>query len=101
MGQPLDVAEKYKDLMKDAGYEDIEEVIYKLPINPWPKTRKEKLIGAYEQHNFQKVFHAFSMAFFTRFTGWSTEKTEQFLEDVQKDVRNRTIHAYWPVYEHS
>jgi hypothetical protein len=98
MGQPIDVAVKYKNLMIDAGYENVEEVIYKWPINPWPKAKKQKLLGAYEQQNLTDGLPGFCMAFFTRVMGWSTEAVEAFMEEVRKDIRNRHIHAYSSMY---
>jgi len=34
---------------------------------------------------------------FTNILGWSVEEVEVFLVDVRKDVKSRSIHAYWPV----
>lgn len=38
-----------------------------------------------------------SMALFTRALGWSAEEVEVFLVDVRKDMKNKSIHSYWPV----
>jgi hypothetical protein len=34
---------------------------------------------------------------FTNVLGWSAADVEAFLVGVRKDLRNRNIHAYWPV----
>jgi hypothetical protein len=45
LGRPLNSALKYKDQMIAAGYENVQEVLYKWPSNQWPKDRKVKEIG--------------------------------------------------------
>lgn len=97
MGQPMDIAAKYKTLMIDAGYENVTEVIHKWPTNPWPKGKKEKLLGVYEQENLTDGLPAFCMAFFTRVMGWSKEAVEVFMVEVRRDIRDRHIHAYSPM----
>lgn len=36
-----------------------------------------------------------SMALFTRALGWRPEEVEVFLVDVRKQMKDRSIHAYW------
>ncbi|TEA17087.1 putative methyltransferase tdiE [Colletotrichum sidae] len=40
----------------------------------------------------------FSMAPFTRALNWSPQEVNVFLVDVRKDINDRGIHAYWPMY---
>jgi hypothetical protein len=37
------------------------------------------------------------MMLFTNVLGWSAAEVDVFLVNVRKDLRNRGIHAYWPV----
>ncbi|KAG5787625.1 hypothetical protein H9Q69_013315, partial [Fusarium xylarioides] len=30
--------------------------------------------------------------------GWSKPQLDVFLTDVRKDLKNPSIHAYWPIY---
>ncbi len=45
MGAPLDSAKTYKQELIDAGYQNVVQVDYKLPVNTWPKDEKYKEIG--------------------------------------------------------
>jgi hypothetical protein len=45
LGLPLNSAETVKQVMEDAGYVDVVEVIYKWPMNRWPADKKMKEIG--------------------------------------------------------
>jgi hypothetical protein len=37
----------------------------------------------------------FTMAAFTRISGWTPEDVELFLVDVRKEMKDTKIHAYW------
>ena len=51
----------------------------------------------WSEHNFCGGLYGLSVALFTRALGWSAEELEVFLVGVRKDLRNRQIHAYWPM----
>ena len=38
-----------------------------------------------------------SMALFTRALGWSPAELKVFLAEVRKQMRDRSIHGYWPM----
>ena len=40
---------------------------------------------------------ALSMALFTRYLRWEKEQVEVLLADVRNDLKDRRIHAYFPV----
>lgn len=37
------------------------------------------------------------MALFTRGLGWKVEEVEVFMVKVREDMKNRNIHAWWPM----
>src|SRR5436305_14508095 len=97
-GRFMDCGTFYKQQIKDAGFENVREVMYKWPMNQWPKDRKFKTLGTWSLQNMLDGLHAFSIALFTRALGWSAEEVEVFLVDVRNDVLNKRIHSYWPMY---
>lgn len=97
MGRPLDVVQKFKQLMIDAGFEDVEELIFKWPSNTWPKDPKYKELGAWNLANFDSGLEGMSVALFTRVLGWSPQEVAVLLAGVRKDLRNRSMHTYWTV----
>ncbi|RDW58896.1 S-adenosyl-L-methionine-dependent methyltransferase-3 [Coleophoma cylindrospora] len=97
-GRPINSPKSYKSLLQTAGFTDVVEKIYKWPTNTWPKDKDLKTIGLWQHENATSGLHAFSMALFTRFLGWSREEVENFCADVQKDLRDTKIHAYSPIY---
>ncbi|CAK7227828.1 hypothetical protein SCUCBS95973_006673 [Sporothrix curviconia] len=83
--------------MADAGFVGIVEKRYALPINPWPRGRENKVLGAMEMTNLLEVAHGITSAVFTKALGWSVEEVEVFLTKVRKELQDRSIHAYLPV----
>ncbi len=98
IGRFMDCGTFYKQQMEDAGFENVREVIYKWPMNSWPKDPKFKTLGVWSLQNMLDGVHAFSVALFTRALGWSAEEVEVFLADVRKDITNKRVHSYWPLY---
>lgn len=47
--------------------------------------------------NFTSGLSAFSMALFTRVLGWSKDEVDVFLVHVRREMKNKKVHAYWPV----
>ncbi|EXF86460.1 methyltransferase domain-containing protein [Colletotrichum fioriniae PJ7] len=96
--RPLDSCKFYKEQLAEAGFTNIEEKIYKWPSNPWPKDPKYKELGVWTYENLGNGLSGLSLALFTRALGWSAEQLEVFLVDARKDMRDRSIHGWWPVY---
>ena len=97
MRRPLDVSHRFTEWMVEAGFVDVVEVLYKWPLNPWPKGEKEKESGAWTLTNWQDGIQGFTMRLFTRGLGWTPQEVEDALIDIRKDLANRDIHAYMPM----
>ncbi len=98
MGRSCNAALKFKEWLEAAGFEEVKEIVYKWPINPWPKDKELKEIGMWQFENLYHGISGLSMAFFTRFLGSDRAELEVFLADVRDNMRDRTMHAYFPVY---
>ncbi|KAH6708972.1 S-adenosyl-L-methionine-dependent methyltransferase [Leptodontidium sp. MPI-SDFR-AT-0119] len=98
VGRPTDSATRYKKQLEDAGFVNVKEVVYKWPQSAWPRDAKFRELGLWTMENWVGGLEGLSMAFFTRGLGWSKEELEVYLVKVRQDMRNRKIHAYWPIY---
>ena len=47
--------------------------------------------------NIADSLSGLSMALFTRGLGWTAQEVEVFLVEVRRDMKNRRIHAWWPM----
>lgn len=113
MGRTARVGPKLKGLMEEAGYTNITEKVYKLPIGMWPqdkrlvcslrscvmlirsKTPVQKQIGALMMVNYMEALEAMTFAMFTSVLGWSIEEVQVFLVGVRDDLRKKDVHAYF------
>lgn len=95
LGRSLEDTVRYKELMAAAGFEDIVEVQYKWPQNPWPRDPKYKELGMWTLHNIDYGLEGLSLALFCRGLEWQRDDLMAFLGKVRKDLRNMKIHSYW------
>jgi metalloendopeptidase OMA1, mitochondrial len=74
--RPLRIANKLKRWFVEAGYVDVHEKVFKLPVNTWPRDPEFKTLGAWWQHNLLLGLQGFSLAYFTRVLGWTKDEIE-------------------------
>ncbi|KAH8661073.1 S-adenosyl-L-methionine-dependent methyltransferase [Ilyonectria robusta] len=96
-GFDLHGQQKNEGMVKDAGFVNVDNKMYKAPIGTWPKNQGLKKAGLYNMAIILDFFSAV-MAPFTRGLGWSTEQVEVFLIDVRKSIHNTNIHAYYTLH---
>ncbi|PHH58618.1 hypothetical protein CDD82_2826 [Ophiocordyceps australis] len=98
LNRPLDSMTRYKQQLLDAGFTNVTQCLYKWPTNSWPRDPKYKELGMWTYENLGNGASGLSMALFTRALGWKQEEVEVFLINVRKQMKDRSIHAYWPIY---
>ncbi|KAF4874674.1 Secondary metabolism regulator LAE1 [Colletotrichum siamense] len=98
IGRPFQSIPELRQMMIEIGFEDVHLKQYKWPSNSWPKDPKYKELGLWENENLNTGFEAFIVAPLTRIHEWTMAEVQVFLIDVRKDVNDRSIHAYWPIY---
>lgn len=84
--------------MREIGFEDVKEYRIHVPVNPWARGEKNKVLGAMSQQNLVGGVEGMSTALFTRALGWTPEKVTELLTDVRANIADRRIHAYGVVY---
>ncbi|KAL9639698.1 MAG: hypothetical protein Q9204_000988 [Flavoplaca sp. TL-2023a] len=84
--------------MRDAGFQNVQERKYKIPIGPWPKDKHLKTIGAWNLVQIEDGLEAFTLRLFTQILGWKSEEVQVLLANVRKDLRNPKIHAQFDFF---
>lgn len=87
--------ERNQELVRDAGFVNIHEKIWKVPIGAWPKDKHMKMIGAYNRCVIYDGLQGICMAAYTRGLKWSKEEVETFLVGVRKSLMDSSIHSYY------
>ena len=93
-GRPFVDPTKNAEIMRDIGFEDVQEALHKWPLNTWPADKKMKEIGAWTYENIMEGMEGFSLSLLSKELGWTKEEIDVFLIDVRRDLRDRSIHAY-------
>ncbi|RDW57667.1 hypothetical protein BP5796_12468 [Coleophoma crateriformis] len=99
-GRPINSTLKYKEMLLEAGFEDVKQTEYKWPINRWPKDMKAKELGMWTHENVTTGLFGLSAFVFTNLVEpkWTVEELEVFLVDVRNEFKDTKIHGYFPVY---
>jgi hypothetical protein len=92
--QPLNMAPTMKRRLEDAGFVDVRDDAYKIPVGPWPKDRRLKEIGYIMLFHCLEGLDAFTLAPFSRVLGWSREEMRQLMERVKSEFINGSNHLY-------
>ncbi|KAF6808582.1 methyltransferase domain-containing protein [Colletotrichum sojae] len=96
VGRPFQDIPGLADIMREIGFVDIHIKTVKWPSNTWPKDNHHKLLGAWSNENFLRGIEAWTLAPLTRALGWKRAEVDVFLIDVRNEIKDRSIHAWWP-----
>ncbi|KAH0565026.1 hypothetical protein GP486_001578 [Trichoglossum hirsutum] len=94
MGLDFLVPRDFKNILQDAGYENVTEVTKVCPLNTWPKDQRLKQIGLFQREQALDGLSGIGMGLFTRGLGWSPEEVELFNIEVSS-----TYHWYSTLIE--
>ncbi|KAL2689150.1 hypothetical protein Neosp_003202 [[Neocosmospora] mangrovei] len=100
IGRKFQDNKKNKDILRDTGFVDIVETTFKWPTGPWPKDKKFKELGQWYNANMDEFqgLESLAMAALTRVLGWTKEEVVVHLALVRKEMADKSLHAYWPIY---
>ena len=93
---PITDPTRWKTWFEERGFENVTQVINKLPINPWPRDPRMKLLGAWEMENLLHGLPGMVTRLFQTAFGWSQEQVEVYLVDLRKSIKDLKQHTYWP-----
>lgn len=94
LGAPADAPLSWMQRLEKAGFEDVQQQVFKVPSSPWPKDRRLKRIGAFELANFLGGVEAFIMRGYTTVLGGSREEAQILAAKARKEARNPKVHSY-------
>ncbi|KAJ9131820.1 Methyltransferase domain-containing protein [Pleurostoma richardsiae] len=92
IGRTIDPAPSMKGWVEAAGFGNVTEHKFKVPLGTWPKDSRLKEIGTLMRYNFIEGVDAFTAALFREVLGWSDEQIEELNAGVEADARRRDSH---------
>jgi hypothetical protein len=84
--------------LRDAGFVNVEEKVFKVPVGTWPKNKTMKMIGLYMRSVIYDGLQGISLGPLIRGLKWSPEDVELFLVGVRKSLMDITTHSYLPFH---
>jgi hypothetical protein len=96
-GKPVPVHSQYKKWIEEAGFVDVKEYFFKIPVNTWPKNKQLKEVGKYQLINYTEGYEGIGIGLFTRTLGWNPTEFQILLAKLRQELKDRTIHAYQPL----
>ncbi|KAI0376319.1 S-adenosyl-L-methionine-dependent methyltransferase [Hypomontagnella monticulosa] len=82
---------------EEAGFVDIKEVNYKLPIGGWPLDRKLAEIGEYTSLTLINDLEGYTLLPWNIVHGENTPGYQETLAYMRREVRSRSVHGYMKV----
>jgi hypothetical protein len=114
----LYVGDQIKHWLREIGFVDVQEHIFKIPVNGWMSDKQMKTVGMMWQRNLLAGLSGFSLGLLNRVGGRSVEDIEVglvspglnvlfaddpaavqvTLVDVRREITDQNIHAYQKLY---
>ncbi|KAL1962249.1 hypothetical protein VTN77DRAFT_9905 [Rasamsonia byssochlamydoides] len=98
IGRDVNIATKLKHWVEEAGFEDVVEKVYILPLGPWPKDPKLKELGKWTYIQFPDAIDAYGLRLYTQVLGWDANEAKIHHALVKQQLRDRSLHAYSKIY---
>ncbi|KAH9906782.1 methyltransferase domain-containing protein [Xylariomycetidae sp. FL2044] len=94
----ITIAQTYKQSLINAGFVDVREQVYKIPINGWPKNMNWKTLGDLWNANCLEGLSAVAMALLHRVRGLKRHQIEIHLMNARRALCDKSVHAYQKFY---
>ncbi|PTB65864.1 S-adenosyl-L-methionine-dependent methyltransferase [Trichoderma citrinoviride] len=98
MQRPAVLGSMLKEVFERVGFVDVQQLIFKIPTNEWPRDERLKEIGRLWGENFSQGLNGFSIQLMNRVFGRSPAEIELQLVKIREELSNPQIHAYMPVF---
>ena len=92
--RPVPEYTEYVKWFEQAGFSDIQQVVFKSPTNPWPKSKLLKEIGKYQLLAHLEGLEGVSIGLMTRGLQWKAEEVKVLMAKMRPELKDRGIHSY-------
>ncbi|KAI9930350.1 hypothetical protein ASPWEDRAFT_50672 [Aspergillus wentii DTO 134E9] len=93
-GKQLNVAPCLSGWMREAGFVNVTDDVYKCPVGSWPKNPRLKEIGRVGKVSIIEAVEPYTLALFTRVLGYSYEEAQAYAEKVRAELFRPSFHIY-------
>jgi hypothetical protein len=86
------------ELLREAGYINVTERVFQVPLGTWPKNKALKNVGLYWRTILLDGIQAIALGPLTRGLHWNREQVELFLIEVRKAYHDNSCLMYMPLH---
>ncbi|KAL7927024.1 S-adenosyl-L-methionine-dependent methyltransferase [Trichoderma austrokoningii] len=98
LNRPATLGSDLKGIFERVGFVDVEQFVFRLPLNEWPRDERLKNLGWMWGQNFSQGLTGFSVQAMSRIYGRSQDEIELSLVRVREEILNPRVHAYMPIF---
>ncbi|ROT35342.1 S-adenosyl-L-methionine-dependent methyltransferase [Sodiomyces alkalinus F11] len=84
---------KLREWAEEAGFENVTEKVFRMPIGPWAKNPDLKQVGHINLVQVLQGLEAFSLRLFCDVEGWDEAEVTVLLANVRKELQSGAFHA--------
>ncbi|KAF5669441.1 methyltransferase [Fusarium heterosporum] len=84
-----------RSAMEKAGFVNLEEKDFKVPIGGWPKDAKMKEIGKYAQATLEQDIEGYVLFMANTVEGWTKEEVEVYISLLRRELYMGKMHPYY------
>ncbi|EFW15033.1 conserved hypothetical protein [Coccidioides posadasii str. Silveira] len=96
-GKTFRIAELAKGYMEKAGFQNVTEVRFKLPVGTWSSDKHMKELGEWNLLQCDQGIEGWAMALLTRVLKWSVDEVKLFLAEMKIGLQDSKVRAYFNV----
>ncbi|KAJ5690522.1 hypothetical protein N7462_004914 [Penicillium macrosclerotiorum] len=93
-GKPMNVAPVVSQWMREQGFVNVSDDIYKCPVGGWAKNQRLKEIGRVGRITILEVVEPYTLALFTRILGFSFQDAQEYMDKVRAELVSSRFHLY-------
>ncbi|KAJ4374368.1 hypothetical protein N0V83_003109 [Neocucurbitaria cava] len=95
MGAPLDAPRAWSSQMRGTGFQNVQDEVYKLPMGPWPRSKRLRTVGKLEQIMIlEGGFEAYMLRGYTQVLGGRKEDLQVVMALARREIRDPGVHTY-------
>ncbi|KAH9212788.1 S-adenosyl-L-methionine-dependent methyltransferase [Leptodontidium sp. 2 PMI_412] len=98
IGKTFENAQFTKENMIKAGFVDVVEKKYKMPLGGWSSDPKLKEIGRWNALYFQEGIEGMCLYLLNVVMGWTYEEVQVYMAKLRSALFGRKLHPYYEIY---
>ncbi|KAH8787242.1 hypothetical protein BGZ57DRAFT_743893, partial [Hyaloscypha finlandica] len=93
IGKSFNIFYHTKDYISDAGFVDVVEKKYRMPVGPWSSGRKMKLHGQWNRLWCDAGLESWSLFLLSKVLGWEYTEIQAYIGQMKAEIHSRKNHA--------